>query len=109
MLSGQLLDRRYLIGQRLGQHDDSELYAATHVLVHKPVIVRVLTSAANVKRFQDEARSLSARRTDRIGLCDFGLFAPHALPAMVFEVADDVTIDELLTYLREQPRTPETT
>jgi serine/threonine protein kinase len=77
-LVGKLIDGRYMLHECLGEGGMGFVYRATHVMMDKPVAVKVIQNELAhipevVKRFEREARSAS-RLTDPhcISVTDFG-------------------------------------
>ncbi len=78
VLVGQTIDDRYRIDSHIEVSDSSQIYAATHVRLRKPVIVKVLhpNLAENelaLERFRREATSVAAVNSARlVQIHDFG-------------------------------------
>src|SRR4051794_14870409 len=78
-LVGRVLDGRYRIDDQLGEGGMGTVYRATHVLMEKPIAIKILRSvyAADdraVKRFQREAKSASRLDHEHcVRVTDFGI------------------------------------
>ncbi len=101
---GSLLGDRYLIDSTLGRGGMGIVYKATHLLMDRPVAIKMLHShhladASIVKRFQTEARSLSLlTHPNLVTAFDFGMTQLNE-PYMVMDFHDGKGLDEILqTY-----------
>jgi serine/threonine-protein kinase len=105
-LSGRVLSGRYRLLSRLGQGGMGAVYRAHHILMDKPVAVKVLrhelsSDAEAVARFHREARSASRLDHEHIiRVTDFGQ-SDDALLFLVMELLDGESLAELLH--REAP------
>ncbi len=76
---GHLLDRKYLLGKRLGEGGMGVVYEATHVLLARPVAVKLLRTGAGFdasfeSRFLKEGRNLaSVAHPHVVNVFDFGV------------------------------------
>jgi serine/threonine-protein kinase len=67
-LAGRVLDEKYRLDERLGEGGMGTVYRATHLLIDRPVAVKVLhprfvEDEAAQERFRREARGVSNTRT----------------------------------------------
>ena len=97
-LLGTMLDDRYLLLSSLGEGGMGHVYQATHVLMDKPVAIKLIHAELAhmenvVKRFEREARS-SSRLSDPhcITVTDFGKTAEGTL-FLVMELLDGESLD----------------
>jgi len=95
-LAGTLLDDRYLLHECLGEGGMGSVYRATHVLMDKPVAVKLIHSELAhlediTKRFEREAKS-SSRLSD-----------PHCITVTDFGRTDDGTLYLVMELLEGEP------
>ena len=100
-LPGTLIDGRYLVTGTLGEGGMGRVYRATHVLMDKPVALKVIhAELAHIedvtRRFEREAKS-SSRLTDPhcITVTDFGRTGDGTL-FLVMELLDGESLDARL-------------
>ncbi|HYP27528.1 MAG TPA: protein kinase [Blastocatellia bacterium] len=100
-LLGITLADKYLIEEKLGAGGMCEVYRARHVLINKPVAVKVLrpelaSDPQIARRFEQEAKAASLiRHPNAIDVTDFGL-ARGNTPFIVMELVEGRTVGELL-------------
>ncbi len=98
MLLGKTIDNRYLVEKRLGEGGMGVVYLARHVVLNKPVAIKVLRKAhdeAAWKRFVQEAQSASSvNHNNVVGISDFGVISGHAY--LVMEYLDGETLTDLV-------------
>ncbi len=95
-LAGTLLDGRYLLHDSLGEGGMGAVYRATHVLMDKPVAVKLIHAELAhmediTKRFEREARS-SSRLSD-----------PHCITVTDFGRTEDGTLFLVMELLEGEP------
>lgn len=95
-LAGTVLDDRYLLHECLGEGGMGSVYRATHVLMGKPVAVKLIHSElAHIeditKRFEREAKS-SSRLSD-----------PHCITVTDFGRTNDGTLFLVMELLEGEP------
>src|SRR5215212_1537106 len=85
------IDGRYAIESRLGEGGMGVVYKARHVLIDKPVAIKILRKeaaqdTASVQRFIQEAKSASKiNHSNIVDITDFGVLADgHAYFVMEF-------------------------
>jgi serine/threonine protein kinase len=100
-LYGTLIDERYLIEEMMGEGGMGAVYRATHVLMDKPVAIKLIHEDLAylpdvVKRFEREARSAS-RLSDPhiITVTDFGRTFDGKL-YLVMELLEGESLDEYM-------------
>ncbi|HRI10946.1 MAG TPA: serine/threonine-protein kinase, partial [Nannocystaceae bacterium] len=104
-LSGEVLADRYALRRQIGRGGMGAVYLAEHVLIHKPVAVKVLgfehsRRPRDIERFLQEARSASKIRNENIvDITDFG-YTPEGLAFLVMEYLDGE--DLAVTCAREK-------
>jgi len=105
-LIGHTLDSKYRIEQRLGVGGMGTVYRATHLLIDRPVAVKVLNprfvedEAAQV-RFRREAKAAGRlQHANAVGVTDFGRTADGYV-YIVMELLEGRTLREVLA--REAP------
>ena len=98
VLLGKTIDNRYLVEKRLGEGGMGVVYLARHVVLNKPVAIKVLRKAhdeAAWKRFVQEAQSASSvNHNNVVGISDFGVIAGHAY--LVMEYLEGETLTDLV-------------
>ncbi len=100
-LVGHVVDGRYRIESRLGQGGMGVVYGATHIVLGKPMALKVLRSKAAVDetivhRFRQEAQAASSiGHPNIIKIHDFGSI-PGGDPYIVMERLDGETLTERL-------------
>jgi len=100
-LLGETLEERYRIQARLGKGGLAPVYAAEHVLIERPVAVKVLDSCflherEVVERFLREARSASRlRHPNIVSITDFGR-TPGGAPFFVMDRVGGPSLGEVL-------------
>lgn len=100
-LIGETLDQKYLIEARLGVGGMGTVYRARHVLIDRPVAVKVLNQrfvedeAARV-RFQREARAAGRlQHLNAVGVTDYGQTSEGHI-YIVMELLEGRTLREIL-------------
>ncbi|MBM4352305.1 MAG: hypothetical protein FJ109_00695 [Deltaproteobacteria bacterium] len=84
-LTGQLIDRRYQVLERIGRGGMGVVYKAEHVMLRRTVALKVLRREIvedehSVRRFMNEARTIaSLRNPHTVMLFDFGATPDGAL------------------------------
>ncbi|MBA2340760.1 MAG: protein kinase [Pyrinomonadaceae bacterium] len=108
-LIGRVLDDKYRLDERLGQGGMGAVYRATHLLIDRPVAVKVLnhrfvTDEAARERFRREARAAGRlRHTNAVAVTDFGQTADDTV-YIVMELLEGRSLRELLAL--EAPLDP---
>jgi serine/threonine-protein kinase len=98
---GQLIADKYRVESLIRESETGDLYHGRHEVLDKPVTLKILSPAHAVdgrwvKKFIDEARSASTLSHPNIlSLTDFGTDV-HGVSYVVYEQAEDSTLDELL-------------
>ena len=97
-LIGTTIDNRYQIESRLGEGGMGVVYRARHVILNKPVAIKVLRKAHEEsawKRFVQEAQSASMiNHTNVVAITDFGVISNHAY--LVMEFLEGQTLTEAI-------------
>lgn len=97
-LIGTTIDNRYLIEARLGEGGMGVVYRGRHVILNKPVAIKVLRKAHEEsawKRFVQEAQSASMiNHTNVVAITDFGVISNHAY--LVMEFLEGQTLTEAI-------------
>lgn len=100
-LIGRVLDDKYRLDERLGEGGMGTVYRATHLLIDRPVAVKVLnhrfvTDEAARERFRREARAAGRlRHTNAVAVTDFGQTADDTV-YIVMELLEGRSLRELL-------------
>ena len=108
-LIGQALDGKYRLDERLGHGGMGTVYRATHLLIDRPVAVKVLnsrlvTDEAAKERFRREARAAGRlRHTHAVAVTDFGE-TEDGIVYIVMELLEGTSLREVL--VREAPLDP---
>ena len=101
-LIGQTLAGKYRIEQLLREDAFGKTFRATHVLMEKPVAVKVLnpelaTNAPVVADFQQEAKLLSRLSHPHVlSVNDYGVDDQLGVPFLVMENFDGRTLKDLI-------------
>ncbi|HKS26789.1 MAG TPA: serine/threonine-protein kinase, partial [Pyrinomonadaceae bacterium] len=105
-LVGRTLDEKYRLDARLGEGGMGTVYRATHLLIDRPVAIKVLnqrfvTDEAAQERFRREARAAGRlQHTNAVTVTDFGR-TQDGLVYIVMELLEGKSLRELLA--REAP------
>jgi eukaryotic-like serine/threonine-protein kinase len=105
-LIGRTFDGKYRLDERLGVGGMGTVYRATHLLIDRPVAVKVLNprfveDEAAQARFRREARAAGRlQHTNAVAVTDFGR-AEDGYVYIVMELLEGVTLREVLA--REAP------
>jgi len=105
-LAGRVLDEKYRLDARLGDGGMGTVYRATHLLIERPVAVKVLhprfvEDEAAQKRFRREARAAGRlQHTNAVAVTDFGRTA-DGFVYIVMELLEGQSLRDLLA--REAP------
>ncbi|MBV9211764.1 MAG: protein kinase, partial [Acidobacteria bacterium] len=105
-LIGLTLDDKYRLDERLGEGGMGTVYRGTHLLIDRPVAVKVLNSrfvedGAAQERFRREARAAGRlRHTNAVAVTDFGRTA-DGLFYIVMELLEGRSLRDVLA--REAP------
>jgi serine/threonine protein kinase len=105
-LIGRTFDDKYRLDERLGVGGMGTVYRATHLLIDRPVAVKVLNprfveDEAAQARFRREARAAGRlQHTNAVAVTDFGR-AEDGYVYIVMELLEGVTLREVLA--REAP------
>jgi eukaryotic-like serine/threonine-protein kinase len=108
-LIGLILDDKYQLDEPLGRGGMGTVYRATHLLIDRPVAVKVLnprfiSDEAAHERFRREARAAGRlRHTNAVAVTDFGE-TPEGIVYIVMELLEGESLRELLA--REAPLSP---
>ncbi|MDT7687502.1 MAG: eukaryotic-like serine/threonine-protein kinase [Acidobacteriota bacterium] len=108
-LAGLVLDDKYRLDERLGEGGMGTVYRATHLLIERPVAVKVLNSRlvtddAAKERFRREARAAGRlQHTNAVAVTDFGETS-DGLVYLVMELLEGKPLREVLA--REAPLDP---
>jgi len=101
-LVGSMLSGKYLVEELLGSGGMSIVYRAKHVLMDKPVAVKVLlphllSDSALVERFRCEAKAVGKiSHPNIVPVHDFGISEMHNQPYLVMEYVSGETMEDLL-------------
>ena len=102
-LIGRVLDDKYRLDARLGEGGMGAVYRATHLLIERPVAVKVLnsrfvTDEAAKERFRREARAAGRlQHTNAVAVTDFGETRDR-LVYLVMELLEGRTLREVLAH-----------
>jgi serine/threonine protein kinase/tetratricopeptide (TPR) repeat protein len=105
-LVGRTFDEKYRLDERLGEGGMGTVYRATHLLIDRPVAVKVLNSRfvedeAAQERFRREARAAGRlQHTNAVAVTDFGR-TTDGYVYIVMELLEGRSLRELLA--REGP------
>jgi eukaryotic-like serine/threonine-protein kinase len=108
-LLGQVLDDKYRLDERLGEGGMGTVYRATHLLIERPVAVKVLSARLVAddtakERFRREARAAGRlQHTNAVAVTDFGE-TREGLVYLVMELLEGRPLREVLA--REAPLDP---
>src|SRR5918998_302186 len=100
-LIGQVLDGKYRLDALLGEGGMGTVYRATHLLIDRPVAVKVLRprfvgDAAAQQRFRREARAAGRlRHPNAVAVTDFG-DTPEGYVYIVMELLEGRTLRDLI-------------
>ncbi|MDX6484394.1 MAG: eukaryotic-like serine/threonine-protein kinase, partial [Gaiellaceae bacterium] len=102
-LLGLVLDDKYRLDERLGEGGMGTVYRATHLLIERPVAVKVLsprlvTDDAAKERFRREARAAGRlQHTNAVAVTDFGE-TREGLVYLVMELLEGKSLREVLAH-----------
>jgi serine/threonine-protein kinase len=102
-LAGRVLDEKYRLDKRLGEGGMGTVYQATHLLIERPVAVKVLhqrfvEDEAAQERFRREARAAGRlRHTNAVTVTDFGRTSDGCV-YIVMELLEGRNLRELLAF-----------
>jgi serine/threonine-protein kinase len=102
-LAGRVLDEKYRLDRRLGEGGMGTVYQATHLLIERPVAVKVLhqrfvEDEAAQERFRREARAAGRlRHTNAVTVTDFGRTSDGCV-YIVMELLEGRNLRELLAF-----------
>ena len=108
-LLGRILDDKYRLDERLGEGGMGTVYRATHLLIERPVAVKVLNprlvnDEPSKERFRREARAAGRlQHTNAVAVTDFGE-TREGLVYLVMELLEGRPLREVLA--REAPLDP---
>ncbi|HEX7174276.1 MAG TPA: serine/threonine-protein kinase, partial [Pyrinomonadaceae bacterium] len=108
-LVGRVLDEKYRLDARLGEGGMGTVYRATHLLIERPVAVKVLnsrlvTDESARERFRREARAAGRlQHTNAVAVTDFGE-TKDGLVYLVMELLEGRPLREVVA--REAPLDP---
>jgi serine/threonine protein kinase/tetratricopeptide (TPR) repeat protein len=100
-LAGVVLDDKYRLDERLGEGGMGAVYRATHLLIERPVAVKVLsqrlvTDESARERFRREARAAGRlQHTNAVAVTDFGE-TRDGLVYLVMELLEGKPLREVL-------------
>ncbi|MFN2453983.1 MAG: protein kinase [Pyrinomonadaceae bacterium] len=100
-LVGRILDGKYKLDVRLGEGGMGTVYRATHLLIERPVAVKVLntrfvTDEAARERFRREARAAGRlQHTNAVAVTDFGE-TPDGFVYIVMELLEGRSLRDVL-------------
>ena len=102
-LAGVVLDEKYRLDKRLGEGGMGTVYRATHVLIDRPVAVKVLhprfvEDEAAQERFRREARAAGRlQHTNAVTVTDFGRTS-EGFVYIVMELLEGRNLREVLAF-----------
>lgn len=102
-LAGRVLDEKYRLDERLGEGGMGTVYRATHLLIERPVAVKVLhprfvEDEAAQERFRREARAAGRlQHTNAVTVTDFGRTA-DGFVYIVMELLEGRNLREVLAF-----------
>ncbi|MFL6254467.1 MAG: protein kinase domain-containing protein [Pyrinomonadaceae bacterium] len=102
-LLGLVLDDKYRLDERLGEGGMGTVYRATHLLIERPVAVKVLSprlvsDEAAKERFRREARAAGRlQHTNAVAVTDFGE-TREGLVYLVMELLEGKPLREVLAH-----------
>lgn len=100
-LIGKILDDKYRLDSRLGEGGMGTVYRATHLLIERPVAVKVLHTKlvgdeAAKERFRREARAAGRlQHSNAVAVTDFGETA-DGIVYIVMELLEGISLREVL-------------
>ena len=100
-LAGRVLDEKYRLDKRLGEGGMGTVYRATHLLIERPVAVKVLhprfvEDEAAQERFRREARAAGRlQHTNAVAVTDFGR-TPDGFVYIVMELLEGQSLRDVL-------------
>jgi serine/threonine protein kinase len=100
-LTGRVLDDKYLLDERLGEGGMGTVYRATHLLIDRPVAIKVLNprfveDEAARERFRREARAAGRLQHPNVAsVTDFGQTA-DGLVYIVMELLEGLSLREVI-------------
>ncbi|MCA1816248.1 MAG: protein kinase, partial [Acidobacteria bacterium] len=107
-LVGQVLDEKYRLDERLGEGGMGTVYRATHLLIDRPVAVKVLHTRfvedeAAQHRFRREARAAGRlQHPNAVAVTDFGS-TPGGYVYLVMELLEGETLRDVLAQAAPLP------
>jgi serine/threonine protein kinase/tetratricopeptide (TPR) repeat protein len=102
-LVGQVLDEKYRLDARLGEGGMGTVYHATHLLIERPVAVKVLnsrlvTDEVSKERFRREARAAGRlQHSNAVAVTDFGE-TREGLVYIVMELLEGKPLRDILAH-----------
>lgn len=102
-LAGRVLDEKYRLDERLGEGGMGTVYHATHLLIDRPVAVKVLhprfvEDEAAQERFRREARAAGRlQHTNAVTVTDFGRTS-DGFVYIVMELLEGRNLREVLAF-----------
>jgi len=102
-LAGRVLDEKYRLDERLGEGGMGTVYRATHLLIDRPVAVKVLhprfvEDEAAQERFRREARAAGRlQHTNAVTVTDFGRTS-DGFVYIVMELLEGRNLREVLAF-----------
>src|SRR5437870_10567364 len=102
-LIGQVFDGKYRLDERLGEGGMGTVYRATHLLIDRPVAIKVLnerfvTDEAAQERFRREARAAGRiQHTNAVTVTDFGR-TTEGLVYIVMELLEGHSLRDVLAH-----------
>jgi serine/threonine-protein kinase len=102
-LAGRVLDEKYRLDSRLGEGGMGTVYRATHLLIDRPVAVKVLhqrfvEDEAAQERFRREARAAGRlQHTNAVTVTDFGRTSDGCV-YIVMELLEGRNLREVLAF-----------
>lgn len=100
-LIGQVLGASYLILSIIGEGGNSRVYKARHVILERPVAVKVMhanhsTDDSNIRRFLQESRTVSSlNHPNIVSLFDFGL-TEDGRPYFCMDYVEGVSLQDVI-------------
>lgn len=106
---GQTLDGKYRIDAKLGAGGMGDVYRATRLLIGDTVAIKFLHAHLAVnpqaaERFRHEAvTATKLRHRNIVGIYDVGISAAHNLPYILMEIAEGLTLRQIINRSRVLP------
>ena len=108
-LIGQVLDGKYRIEAKLGSGGMGDVYRATRILIGDTVAIKILHAHLAVnpqasERFRHEAvTATKLRHRNIVAIYDVGISAAHNVPYILMEIAEGLTLRQIINHSKILP------